>query len=92
MHESSLRRAGLFAASCITNLSRYTDPIKGQGICQGTPANKLGQAGKGEVIIYQGFTIEIIATNGPAIWGGYGALFAIMVQILLSITRVAVQV
>jgi len=37
--------------------------------------------------------------NGPAIWGGcvgalkrHGALFAVMVQILLSITRVAVQV
>jgi hypothetical protein len=40
-----------------------------------------------------------IFTNGPAIWGGcvgalkrHGALFAVMVQVLLSITRVAGQV
>ena len=30
--------------------------------------------------------------NGPAIWGGYGALFAVMVQILLSAGAIAVQV
>ena len=59
--------------------------------------------------------LRMLATNGPAIWGGcvtrrqhragswyfsqkavtvqggYGALFAVQVQILLSITRVAVQ-
>ncbi len=40
-----------------------------------------------------------ITPNGPAIWGGcvgalkrHGALFAVRVQILLSITSVAVQV
>jgi len=72
-----------------------------------------GQAGK-----WSGYHVgvQIIAANGPAIWGGcvtrrsirtrpenfsqkvvtvqegYGALFAVQVQILLSITRVAVQV
>jgi len=45
--------------------------------------------------------IKRLAHNGPAIWGGCvpaffskkrdGALFAVRVQIMLSITRVAVQ-
>jgi hypothetical protein len=43
--------------------------------------------------------LSAIAHNGPAIWGGcvgalkrHGALFAVRIQIFMSITRVAVQV
>jgi hypothetical protein len=57
--------------------------------------------GKGQVLIYQHQGQVFRQSDGPAIWGGCvpafwdkkrdGALFAVMVQILLSITHVAVQ-
>jgi len=33
-----------------------------------------------------------MSANGPAIWGGYGALFAVMVQVLLRAGAIAEQV